>query len=207
VDTLQVHEADWHHWWSDGESHQSLSEYDFHNAPVMRVLREAKKQGLCRFIGITGNSAAELTHVLRYVDVDTFLVAFNYDLLRRDACREALPVASEKKVAVVLGGVFQGGSLTKVHPEWLTSPPKWITPEIRAHLERLYALQQECGLSLVVLTIRYLIADPRITTILVGAATPSELEESVAAAKQGPLPSGLHQAIEELGSPQNRSGE
>jgi D-threo-aldose 1-dehydrogenase len=192
-----------HYWWSDEVSNQHLPDYnyDLHNAPVMRVLREAKEQGLCRFIGITGNSAAELTHVLQHVEVDTFLVAFNYDLLWRVARYEALSVACKKGVAVILGGVFRNGSLAKVHPEWLVSPPKWVTPEIKIRLEQLYVLQQDCGLSLVTLTIRYLMADPNVTTILVGASTPAELEECVTAAQQGPLPSDLHQAIEDLGLP------
>ena len=59
-------------------------------------------------------------------------------------------------------------------------------------------LQKKSGLSLVALTIRYLLIDPAITTILVGAATPAELEESVEAAQQGPLPPDLHRPLEEL---------
>ena len=42
---------------------------------------------------------------------------------------------------------------------------------------------------------------PILATILVGAATPAEIEESVAAVKAGPLPSELHQAVEDLGLP------
>jgi aryl-alcohol dehydrogenase-like predicted oxidoreductase len=76
-----------------------------------------------------------------------------------------------------------------------------MTPEIRAHFEQLYALQRDCGLSLVELTVRFLIGDPEVTTIPVGATTPKELEESVAAAQQGPLPPDLHQAVEAIGLP------
>ena len=66
-------------------------------------------------------------------------------------------------------------------------------------LESLYAVQRESGLSLVELTIRYLLADPDFSTILVGAAKRSEIEESVAAAEKGPLPADLHQTLEALG--------
>ena len=76
-----------------------------------------------------------------------------------------------------------------------------MTPDVRSRFARLYTLQSECGLSLVTLAIRYLLADPDVTTILVGASTPSELEESVAAAQQGPLPPELHRAIDLLGLP------
>ena len=66
---------------------------------------------------------------------------------------------------------------------------------------RLAALQQESGLSLVTLTLRYLVADRSIATILVGAATPAEIGESVAAVQAGPLAADLHRAVDALGLP------
>ena len=45
-----------------------------------------------------------------------------------------------------------------------------------------------------------LIANQEISTILVGASTPEEIEESVMAAQAGPLPSDLVRSLEELGS-------
>ena len=43
-----------------------------------------------------------------------------------------------------------------------------------------------------------MIANKELSTILVGASTPEELEESVAAAQAGPLPPDIHQTLEEL---------
>lgn len=48
---------------------------------------------------------------------------------------------------------------------------------------------------------RFLLADPVVTTILVGASTPAEIEEDVAAAEAGSLPQDLHRAVETLGLP------
>ena len=76
-----------------------------------------------------------------------------------------------------------------------------MTPEEEVRVPRLVELQQESKLSLVALTLRYLVADRSIATILVGAATPAEIEESVAAVEAGPLPTDLHQAVEALGLP------
>ena len=55
-------------------------------------------------------------------------------------------------------------------------------------------------MSIVTLTVRFLIANQEISTILVGASTPEEIEESVMAAQAGPLPSDLARSLEELGS-------
>ena len=202
VDVLQVHESDWHSWWSDDKADNRRFElergYDFASAPVMRVLEEARKDGLCRFIGVTGNSAEHVGRVLRNVEVEVCLPAFHYDPLFRGTRHHVMPVAAEKGVAVVLDGVFQNGRLTDVPAEWLTDPPDWIPPELRPCLERLYALLKEAGLTLVALTLRYLMADAGVSNILVGAATPTEIEQAVAAVQAGPLPPDLHRAVEQL---------
>lgn len=205
VDVLQVHEADHAYWWSDDGSHprrlRPEGSYAFRSAPVVQILQEAKDRGLSRFVGITGNTAAPLARLLGHIPVDTCLTAFSQDPIWRGAAHHVFPVAQEKGTAVILGAVFQGGLLAEVHPEWLETPPDWVTLEIHERLSRLYELQQQSGLSLVALTLRYLVADQSISTILVGAAAPSEIEESVAAVQAGPLPPELHDAIEGLGLP------
>ena len=126
VDVLQVHLAERACWWSDGASPDELVslefDYDFENAPVMRVLREAKTSGLCRYIGITADRADELAHILKRVDVDSCLVAYDYNLLNRQARRKALPMARKKGVAYVAAGIFKP-HVIEVHPEWLTARP------------------------------------------------------------------------------------
>jgi D-threo-aldose 1-dehydrogenase len=151
----------------------------------MQVLQEAKEQGLCRFTGITADNAEELACVLAEVEVDACLVAYDYTLLCRRALRRALPLASEREIAYIAAGVFNPIG----------------APEMRSPDARLNEIQKVTGLSLVTLTVRYLVADPAITTILVGASTPVELEESVAAAEEGPLPPDLHEALKALAVP------
>ena len=204
VDVLQVHSAEFAYWWKDEAGAEELLDtgqsYDFANAPVMQVLREAREKGICRFIGITSDKSDQLAHLLRHLDVDACLLAFDYNLLSRRARRDVIPLAREKGVGYVAAGIFQRG-FTEVHPEWADSPPAWVTPDIQRRLARLYEVQKDSGLSMGALVVRYLMADPSISTLLVGAARPAEIEESVAAAEGGPLPAYLHQAIEELGLP------
>ncbi len=189
VDILQIHLAESACWWKTGvpeEQLLSLDEtHDFADAPVMEVLFEAKAQGICRFLGITSDHAEEIACVLRVVEVDVCLVAYEYTLLCRNALRTVLPLARKKGTAYIPVGVFK-----------TIGADQGRSPDIR-----LNELQEACGLSLIELTIRYLIADPCITTILVGASTPEELEESVAAAQTGPLPRDLHQTLDELETP------
>ena len=205
VDTLQAHDVDAHRWWTDTPPEERGApldpDYDFVGAPGMLVLRDANAEGLCRFTGITGGRFEGVARVLRSVDVDICLPAFNYDIVRRGARREVLPLARARNVGVVLGGIFRVLNIFDNITEWLASPPSGTTRELRDSVERLYSVQRDSGLSLVELTIRYLLADRDVTAILVGAAKPAEIEESVEAAEKGPLPADLHAAIEDLGLP------
>ena len=207
VDVLQVHESDWRGWWTD-ESPPSVyvdpqREYEFGTGEVIPFLLAAREQGRCRFIGVTGNHADDVGRVLEAVDVDAVLLAFNFDLVWRGARTRALPVAREKGTAIVLAAVLQNARLAEVRREWLESPPDWMDDVVRERFARLYEIQRECGLSLVELAIRFILAEPGVSTILVGAARPQEIEQSVAAAAAGPLPQELHEALEDIGLEQS----
>jgi aryl-alcohol dehydrogenase-like predicted oxidoreductase len=141
--------------------------------------------------------------------MDVCLAAYNYNLLFRDAARDVMPLVRQKGVAFVNAGIMgpvrdatgvrsQPG-FTEVRPRWLDEPPGWVTPEVHGRLAKLYDLQRESGLSLVEMAVRYPLANPDIAVVLVGAGSPAEIEETVAAAAEGPLPADVNQAIEELG--------
>ena len=204
VDVLQVHEANMTCWWEEGAPSpwiqiQDERAYDFASAPVLQALRKAKEEGLCRYIGITGNVAHQMSRVLGAVEIDTFLVAFSYDLVVRDAEEEAFPLAEQKKVALILGAIFYGGRLVRVREEWLSEPPEWMTPALTERFARLYRIQRECGIPLPQLALRYVLARDGVSVILIGAKTPAEIEESVAAVQAGPLPGDLQARVDELG--------
>ena len=208
VDLLQIHEAEWRRWWSDAPPHDRVIEpdemFDFNDAPVLRALRRAREQGLCRFIGITGNTTLPMMQVLRHVDVDTILLAYNYNLVNRSTCLHALPLAIEKRVAPIIAGPLYGGRLAAVHREWLDDPPDWLHAGIRAAMRSLYDIQANSGMSLPELAIRYILGDPEIDILLVGAVSVAEVEQNVAFAEAGPLPNDLRQALSDIAVDDNQ---
>ncbi len=213
VDVLQVHGVEFACWLDGSAALDEVSSLgdsgDFANAPVMKVLDEAREQGLCRFLGVTADDPGHLARAVADVDVDICMAAYNYNFLFRDAAREVIPLARRKDVAFVNAGIMGpvrsaiGGlsepAFTEVRLHRLDKPPGWVTPDLHGRLAKLYDLQRESGLPLVELAVRYPLANPDVAVVLVGAGSPAEIEESVAAAAEGPLPADLQQAIEELG--------
>ncbi|MEZ4672925.1 MAG: aldo/keto reductase [Caldilineaceae bacterium] len=166
------------------------------DAPALETLRTLKAQGRCRFIGISGNTADNMRRVLENVEVDTFLLAFNYDLIRRGA-REVLPIAKEKGCVKLVGAIFQRG-LATVQPELLEHPPQWMSAELVVRYRQIYALQRESGISLAEMGVRYIAAQPDVDTIIIGAKIPTEIEECVRAAEKAFATADLVEQIEKL---------
>lgn len=93
LDLLQVH---------------NLLDYHSHLA----TLRRWKEQGKIRYLGVTHYTASaydELARVLATEELD--FVQLNYSLAERDAERRLLPLAAEKRIAVLANRPFAGGGL------------------------------------------------------------------------------------------------
>jgi aryl-alcohol dehydrogenase-like predicted oxidoreductase len=202
VDLLQVHEADWDHWWINKpalKTHQLFDlegDLDFANAPVIQFLREAKARGLCRHIGVTGNHARHLGRVIRAVDgLDAVLVAYNYTPLNVTAREHVLPAAAAKGMAVVVAGLFT--FISSLPKGWATEG-SYLGPRSDVQLAALQKLQRDCGVPVAELALRFVAADPRPSIILAGACQPAEVDQNLAAFLRGPLPADLHAAVEAI---------
>ena len=129
------------------------------------------------------------------------LSAHEYSLLARQSPRTMLPVVREQGIAYVVGGIFSKvglGVANEASPFQLARKGPLASVGAVFSDERLVELAKTTDISIAALTVRFLIANRELSTILVGASTPEELEESVVAAQAGPLPPDIHQTLEKL---------
>ncbi len=205
VDVLLGHDMEKAKGWildarDDDELLDLDKEHDFANAVIIQALREAKAEGLCSYIGLSANRSETMAHLLRRVELDVCLSAGEYTLLDCRSPQTMLPVVREQGVAYVVGGIFKRilGVSDEASPFHLA--PKGPLASVGGVFsdERLISLARTTGISIAALTVRFLVANRELSTILVGASTPEELEENVVAAQAGPLPPDIHQAIEDL---------
>jgi aryl-alcohol dehydrogenase-like predicted oxidoreductase len=90
----------------------------------LATLRRWKEQGKVRYIGVTHYTASaydQLAHVLETEDLD--FVQLNYSIAERDAERRLLPLAADRRIAVLVNRPFAaGGLLSKLRGKSL---PPW----------------------------------------------------------------------------------
>lgn len=192
VDILMIHEPDrpgQYDWFTDHER--------FHG-PVCELLDELKSEGLIRFTGLGGTTAYELPHIINTGQYDVVLTAFNYSLLWQEALREVIPAAKQQGMGIIVGSPLQQGALAQRYDEEVNHGARWLSSPRREQYKRLYALLDEIDLPLPELGLRFVLSNPDISTVLMGARSVEEVEANVWAAEKGPLPADLLARIQEI---------
>ena len=138
----------------------------------LATLRQWKEQGRIRYIGITHyNSSAfpEIEKILRTEKLD--FLQINYSLMEPEAEQRVLPLAQERRIAVLVNRPFGGGDIfervrSKPLPDW--------------------AAEFDCR-SWAQFFLKWIIALPAVTCVIPATDKPHHLEDNMLAGI-GPLP-------------------
>jgi len=192
IDILIVHEPDrplQYNWWTDPQAV---------TGPVSEVLDLLKKQGKIRYTGVGGTTVNEMLHVVNSGRFDVLLTAFNYSVLYREAALELLPAALRLGMGVILGSVMQQGGLARRYENIIAHRPAWMSAARHQQFVELYALLDECGLSLPELCLRFAAAHPAAGCVLMGTSKAEHLASGLAALERGPLPAGVRERLDAI---------
>ena len=143
-----------------------------------RALERLRRDGTIAAIGASSNQCEPLVHLARVGDFDCFLLAGRYSLLDQRAAETLLPLAQERGVAMVIGGVFNSGILADPsgNPSYDDGP---ASPEQIARAHRLEEICRRHGVSLRTAAIQFPFRHSAVTSVLIGVASVAELEEDV----------------------------
>ena len=202
LDILMIHEPDrpgQYDWWTD---------YDNFHGPVRELLEDLKAEKIIKFAGLGGTTAYQLPHIIATGNYDVVLTAFNYSLLWREATIAVLPEAKRQNMGIIIGSPLQQGALARRYPEVETGV-RWLSPPRQEQFKQLYAFADEVELSLPELSLRMVLSNPDISTILTGARSVEEVEQNVRSIEKGPLPPDVLTRLQEIADmvPFRPSGE
>ncbi|MFQ3596351.1 MAG: aldo/keto reductase [Sphingomonadaceae bacterium] len=184
IDILMIHEPDrprQFDWWEA---------MDTARGPVMDVIDRLKDEGRIRFAGLGGTTAYDMARLVRTGRFDVVLTAFNTSLLWREAWHELIPAAAAQGMGIIAGSPLQQGALARVWREEVETAT-WLSGPRRQQFRALYALVDEVGIPLPELSLRFLLSEPRIATILMGPRSVAEVDQNIDAVAKGPLPPDL----------------
>ncbi len=164
-----------------------------------RKLSELRSQGLIQAVGISLNRWEPWNGVeaVRSSMVDAVQVVYNvFDQNPED---ELFPACREMDAAVIVRVPFDEGSLTGTLTSETTWPEddwrnRYFSPEnLKATVARVDALKQVLrpGVTLPELALRFILADPAVSTIIPGMRRPAHVKVNLATSDAGPLPDEL----------------
>jgi aryl-alcohol dehydrogenase-like predicted oxidoreductase len=169
---------------------------------TLEALDTIVRSGKARYIGVSNYLAYRLARALGRADVlrsARFVsVQPRYNLLFRQIERELLPLATEEGLAVIPYNPLAGGLLTGKYQHdakpaegrftgsvgkagSMYTDRYWHDREF-ATVEKLRGIVEAAGQPLITTSIAWVLANPAITSALIGASRPEQLDASLAAA-------------------------
>lgn len=184
LDLLQVHDP------ADDEI-----EAVFAPGGAVETLVELKAQGVIRAIGIGVRSHDFLRRAIRHGAFDTILTYADFNPVRQTARETLFPEAAARDVAIILGSPLLFGYLSdRPFGDLLREHKADGSGQNETAALRIREWAAAQNISNVQLALQYALREPRISTVLVGASTPEEIEQNVRAATT-PLPETLWQRL------------
>ena len=185
IDILLIHDVDvW--------THGAEMERRFTEAMdgAYKALESLRASGAVRAIGVGVNEAEMCERFARSGDFDVMMLAGRYSLLEQGALSGFLPLALEKKIAVMLAGVFNSGILATGAKPGAYYNYKPAPPEILARVARIETVCAAHGVALPQAALAFCAAHPAVATIVLGAVTPQEVARNLELVAK-PVPAAL----------------
>ncbi len=139
---------------------------------TLPALRRLQRQGKVKFIGISGYPMKIFKHVLEQAPLDVVL-SYNHYTLQNTMFGDLVPWLKAKGVGIMNAAPFSARLLTN------TELPPWhkATPEVRRIARQAAEHCAARGVDIAQLAVQFSIANPDISTCIVGSANPDNVRK------------------------------
>ena len=174
LDLLLIHDVDR---WTHGDAVERRFREAMEGA--YPALDRMRREGVVKAIGVGVNESAMCARFARAGDFDAMLLAGRYTLLEQGALDDFLPLALEKGIGILLGGVFTSGiRATGAVP---------VAAVCAAH-----------GVRLADAALHFGRAHPAVASVVLGAGSAGEVGRNLAALER-PVPPAFWAAMRDAG--------
>lgn len=176
LDILLIHDCDvWTHGATDVEARFAEAMNGAYKA-----LDRLRSDGTVKAIGVGLNEADMCERFAKAGDFDVMLLAGRYSLLEQPALASFLPLALEKKIGIILAGVFNSGILATGAVPGAKYNYSDAPADILARVGEIEAVCKTHGVSIRQAALRFAFLHPAVISVLLGAETGREISANVA---------------------------
>ncbi|MBV9633987.1 MAG: aldo/keto reductase [Methylobacteriaceae bacterium] len=193
IDILLIHDVDV---WTHGKDFETRFREAMDGAyPTLDRLR---KEGTVKAIGVGVNEADVCERFARAGDFDVMLMAGQYSLLVQPALASFLPLAVEKRIGIMLGGVFNSGILATGAVPGAKFNYKDAPPDVMGKVGKIEAICARHGVPLRRAAVRFALSHPAVISLVLGGVRPQEVRDNIADAEQ-PVPAQMWSELKREG--------
>jgi len=159
---------------------------------TLPALRKLQQTGKVKYVGISGLPIKPLKYVVEQAPVDVVLSYCHYEL-NDTALLDLLPTLEKKGVGIINASPLGMGLLsTRPLPSWHPAPTK-----LREAAAKAAELCAHRGTPIEKLAVQFAVANPQITTTLVGTADPNIMLQNIATVDE-PMDEQLLMEVSEI---------
>ena len=186
IDIVLIHDVDV---WTHGKD---AIEARFAEAMdgAYRALDKLRTAGAVKAIGVGVNEAEMCERFARAGDFDTMLLAGRYSLLEQPGLASFMPMAQQKGIGLMLGGVFNSGILATGPVAGAKYNYQPAPPQILACVAAIEAICNRHGVPLRRAALQFPLGHPAVASLVMGAVKPEEVADQVAELS-APIPAAL----------------
>jgi 1-deoxyxylulose-5-phosphate synthase len=182
---------------------------------TLRAMDDLVTSGKVRYLGCSNTLAYQLARAIGRSELHGYVrfesVQPRYNLLFRENERELFPLCAEEGIAVIPYNPLAGGLLTGKHRAGAPTEggrftlgraggmyqERYWQEQMFASVEEIRAVAEEAGTPMTTLAVQWCLANPVITSPIIGASRPEQLAASVAAV-DAPLDPAVKVRLDEI---------
>jgi D-threo-aldose 1-dehydrogenase len=186
IDVVLIHDVDvTHHGESVDEVFKTVMDSGY------RALEDLRGGGEIRAIGVGVNEADMCARFARAGDFDCMLLAGRYTLYEQGALDEFLPLAEEKDIGIIVGGILATGPGSAARYNYGPAPD-----EVKATVQRIEAVCRRHDVPLAAAAIQFALGHPSVSTVCIGMEETEQIDDNIALMRQ-PISAALWQELKD----------
>ena len=146
------------------------------------ALAELRSEGIIKAIGVGMNQWQALVRFAKDADFDCFLLAGRYTLLDHSALSELLPLCTEKKITVILGGPYNSGILASDLSPGAQYFYADAPQEVLQRARKIKTICERHGVPIKAAALQFGLAHPAVAATIPGSRNRYEVEDNFAMA-------------------------
>lgn len=164
IDILHIHDPD-DHW------EQAIK-------GAYPALHDLRSQGVIGALGAGMNQSELLVRFAREGEFDCFLLAGRYTLIDHTALHELLPLCTQKRTSIIIGGPYNSGILATGARPGATFDYVEASPEMLEKVSRIEGICARYAVPLKAAALQFPLAHPAVAAVIPGARSVAEVEEN-----------------------------